>query len=195
MPKNTWIDHYSKLAFSQGYAARSVFKLQEIAAHHFPPLSGSHILDIGAAPGSWSQFFAHKTGEKGLVIAVDPRELRITPLPTHIIYIKANVHDSALEKTLEKFSPFHIIASDAATNTTGIAYKDSHDSFTLAYSTLRIARTLLKRKGLLLIKIFEGASLLDFQKRLSTDFSNIRIIKPHASRSRSKERYILACKR
>ena len=175
-------DKFTKKALSEGYKARSVFKLRDMDRKFNLIKKGNRVLDIGAAPGSWSQYAV----EKGAIaIAVD-----IESVNTHKVkYIKADIFDDVL---FEKVGTgYDLVMSDAAPKTTGILDSDNYNSFKLSSRSLDIAKKVLKRKGNYICKIFQGEYFDEFHKEVKKNFRKLKTIKPEASRKKSKEIYLI----
>ena len=185
-------DPYVQAAQSAGYRSRASFKLLEIDQkyHLFRP--GARVLDLGAAPGGWSQIAHQRVGEKGCVIGLDL--LEIAPL-AGVEFIQSdflceitwqNLKESQLEQ------PFDIVISDLAPNISGIRIKDQADAMLMAELAAERCHQVLKPGGAFLIKVFEGEGLSHYRQYLKTHFSRVRSIKPAASRADSREYYLYA---
>jgi 23S rRNA (uridine2552-2'-O)-methyltransferase len=187
-------DPYVKQAKAAHFRARSAYKLVQIQKKFRVIHPGDWVVDLGAAPGGWSQVAAGMVGKKGGVVAVDL--LRIDPIP-RVATVQGNVAD---EETVDLIrSELHqgrcnVILSDMAPSTSGIASVDHDRSVNLAESVLDLASALLAEKGRLVLKIFQGRDFKDIEKRLKLLFETCRIFKPPASRSRSVEIYLIGLK-
>lgn len=189
-------DVFVKKAKKDGLRARSVYKLQEIQERYAFIKPGMVVIDIGAAPGSWSEFVVSAVGKTGLVIAID-----ILPMKPifGVDFIQGDFGCQETQLRLLKSIPsgkdVDLIISDMAPNMSGIPVVDQANIINLASLALAFARQMLNRNGSLLIKLFHGDGFTEFVKELHTCFRNVRVIKPKASRSRSKEVFLLAsCK-
>ena len=188
-------DQYVQKARKSGYRARAAYKLEEIDKKYRLLKPGQKVIDLGAAPGSWSQYAVKKVGSSGLLIMVDL-------LPFDAIegahLIQGDFTDTAtLEtiKSLSKGSLFDLVLSDMAPNITGIALQDQARYERLLESVLAFCETALRPGGNLLTKFFEGQSAQHIRERMKSQFSQLKTIKPDASRSQSKELYLLALNR
>lgn len=185
-------DHYFHKAKQQSYPARSVYKLQEMAKR-FPILAkGQKVLDLGAAPGSWSQFAAQKVGSQGFVLAVDQGELA-EPLPGQAEFVQVDVLEPSpeLQEAIERHGPFHLVLSDMAPRTTGIKIRDQARSLELAETALAYAKSCLLDNGSFVAKIFNGPDVPDFTKQVRSSFHKVKTFKPKSSRSESKEVFLV----
>lgn len=184
-------DHYAKKAKAMGYPARSVFKLKEIVErfHIIPP--SPTILDIGAAPGSFSLFLLEKVGSTGRIIGVDlVPHLKIPSFPNYT-YISGDIFSNDIRQKLLDFGPYDLIISDAAPATCGQKEVDALKSIALAECVLQIASTSLKANGKMVVKIFQGSGEQEFLLLLRQTFKQVRGFKPKASRSESFETYFI----
>lgn len=187
---NQWQDHYSQKAKKENFAARSVYKLQEIQKKHRLVKKGIKILDLGCAPGSWMQYAAQIIGNEGLVVGVDIKPPSIQ-LPANARYIRADILQLD-EPLLESIgNDYHLVMSDMAPATTGHKQTDAVKSFLLGETALDLAGKLLNPGGGFVCKIFQGASFEAFIKSVKPVFKQSRIFKPQSSRKASKEIYII----
>ena len=184
-------DPFLILAKKEGYLARSVYKLKEIDQKFNLIKPGLKVIDFGASPGSWSQYVLEKIGKRGTVLAVDKEELKIKDKPENLIFLKADILKLDTKEIKSKFGLFDLVLSDAAPNTTGIPDLDSAKSLELAKKVLEIAKEILKPKGNLVIKIFEGKETEKFVKSLKEIFIRVKKFKPQATKKGSKEVYLV----
>jgi 23S rRNA (uridine2552-2'-O)-methyltransferase len=149
-------------------------------------------VDLGAAPGSWAEFAAKVVGPAGLVVAIDL--LPIKPIPNVTFYQGDFTDPTIKNKILEhvKNKKVDVVLSDMAPNLSGIDIADQARSIELAESALAFALETLKPNGTFLVKVFQGEDFPAFYKKMQQAFSSVKTIKPEASRSRSKEIYLLA---
>lgn len=185
-------DHYFKQAKKQNYPARSVFKLQEMDKRFGLLSSGLKVLDLGAAPGSWSLYASKKVGPKGEILAIDLLEIDID-LPRQVTCLQSDILEPSEEliSILEQRQPFDLILSDIAPQTTGIKVRDQTKSLELAEAVLDYAKKYLISKGNFVIKIFTGPDVEEFKNELKINFKRLKIFKPKSSRSESKESFLL----
>ncbi|MDP2847228.1 MAG: RlmE family RNA methyltransferase [Humidesulfovibrio sp.] len=185
-------DHYFKRAKAENYPARSVYKLQELDAKFSLLKQGLKVLDLGAAPGSWTLFAAKKVGPAGFVLALDIQTTE-QEFPDNVQFL---VHD-AFEDTpellalMEPHLPFDFVMSDMAPRTTGIKFTDQARSVELCERARDVALRRLKPGGNFVAKIFEGPDAKGFQESLRPYFEKVRGFKPKSSRAESKETFIL----
>lgn len=186
-------DKYFKRAKKENYAARSVYKLKEMDKKFQLFRRGQTVLDLGAAPGSWSQFAGERVGREGRVLAVDIQGTRHT-FPDNITFLQADVFSDSPEllAAMEPLAPFDVIISDMAPKTTGIKFADQANSLELCEKALEVAVRHLKKGGSFAVKIFEGGEINDYRAALRVHFDKVKNFKPYSSRSESKEIFIVA---
>jgi 23S rRNA (uridine2552-2'-O)-methyltransferase len=185
-------DHYGRLARQKGFPARSVFKLQEMQERFHLLRRGARVLDLGASPGSWSQYCLQQIGERGRLTAVDVKELRMRVDPaTEVRFIRADLFDGALEEQLRQGGPYDLVLSDAAPETSGSHLVDTQGSLELARRALHIATANLAAGGNLVVKVFQGGEEKGLLEEMKRAFGRARAYKPAASRSESREVYFL----
>ena len=184
---NSWQDHYSRRAKKDRYPARSVYKLEEIQQKYRLIRKGDKILDLGCSPGSWLLYAAKLTGEKGRVIGIDPKPVKIQEAP-NIEIINRDVF--ALDAgTLG--SDFNLVMSDMAPATTGHKTVDASRSVGLCEAALAIAQRVLLPGGCFVCKIFQGPDFNQFVNSVRAGFERQKIFKPRSSRKASKEIFII----
>lgn len=150
-------------------------------------------MDLGAAPGSWLQVAASIVGGKGSVVGVDIAA--IEPLKiSQVRVFQKDIFDADFIEVLEKqgFAKFDVVLSDVAPSTTGIKERDQALSHELSLRVLEIASQLLKKGGIMVIKVFEGPDTPQLTKQVRKYFSHFDLVKPEASTKGNKERYIIA---
>ena len=185
-------DAYVRQARVQGYRSRAAYKLMQIDDRDRLLKPGSTIVDLGAAPGGWSQVAAQRIGSHGRILALD--KLSIAPIfDVEIIQGDFTQPDTvaALHKSLQGM-PVHTVMSDMAPVTSGIKSTDQSLAMELAEAVVAFAQGILKPDGNLLIKVFQGEGCDHFRMQLRTFFRHIATRKPKASRARSSELYLLA---
>jgi len=194
---NQWMqehfdDEYVKKAQAKGYRSRSTFKLIEIQEKDKIIKPGMNVIDLGAAPGGWSDYARKIVGKKNKVIALDL--LEIDPIDG-VDCIQGDFRENEVLDELYKVldgSPINLVMSDMAPNISGNKEIDQPRSIYLAELALDTAQTVLAKNGTFLIKMFQGAGFDEYKKDVAKYFSSVVIRKPNASRARSKEVYILA---
>ncbi len=184
-------DFFVKQAKKEGYRSRAAYKLIEIAERDHLLAPGMTIVDLGAAPGGWSQAASERLGSNGRVIAVDFREM--LPLPgvtfIHGDFTEASVL-AQLEETLGK-CPVDLVISDMSPNISGIGMVDQARGMHLAELALEFSMTRLNSGGNFLVKVFQGSGFDEFLRNMRASFNRVVTRKPGASRGRSSELYLL----
>ncbi len=185
-------DPYVQRSKREGYRSRSAYKLTEIDDRDRILAPGMTVVDLGAAPGGWSQVAAKRVGASGKVIAIDL--LPMEPL-AGVTFVQADFTAkkglASLEAALEGGGA-DVVLSDMAPNMSGIAVSDQARSMDLAELARDFALSHLKRGGVLLVKIFQGAGYDDYLKSLRRAFGKVAVRKPGASRGESAEQFLLA---
>ena len=186
-------DVYYLQAKKEGYRSRAAYKLTQIVQAEKAVRPGDCIVDAGAAPGGWSQVLLPLVGKKGKVAAVDI--LPMEPLPgENFRFFQEDLSLPSLPgRILEFFGRrADVVVSDAAPNTTGVAFTDQARSADLVRIVLSLARKTLAEGGTLLAKIFEGPDADAVFKEMQEEFERVRRIRPAATRRESFELYFLA---
>jgi 23S rRNA (uridine2552-2'-O)-methyltransferase len=185
-------DEYVKRAQQDGYRSRAVYKLLEIHEKDRLLRPGLAVVDLGAAPGGWSQLATQLVGSQGRVMALDI--LPMKPLPS-VEFIEGDFRETAvLDQLLAALDgrPVDLVLSDMAPNASGVKAVDQPSSLYLAELALDFARQCLKPGGDFLVKAFQGEGFDKFFKELRVAFATVAPRKPRASRARSAEQYLLA---
>ena len=190
--KEHFDDKYVNQAKLDGMRSRAAYKLLEINKRDKLIKPGMTVVDLGAAPGGWSQFAAGIVGHKGKVIAMD-----ILPMDSleNVEFVQGDFNEPIILQRLLELTvnqPIGLVMSDMAPNISGIASMDQARMMNLADLALDLVRQALMPGGDFLIKMFQGSGIDEFKKELKTLFKKVLIRKPDASRSRSREIYILA---
>jgi 23S rRNA (uridine2552-2'-O)-methyltransferase len=186
-------DHYFKRAKQENYPARSVYKLEEIDKRFSLLGTGQRVLDLGAAPGSWSLYAAKRVGPKGVVVAVDLQEAR-TALPDNVSWRQEDAFEpsEALRAEMDDVGPFHVVLSDMAPKTTGHKFTDQSRSLDLARAALALAQGCLLHGGHFAVKVFMGPDVKAYTDEMRAVFAQVKTFKPKSSRSESKEIFYVA---
>ncbi|MFO1392773.1 MAG: 23S rRNA (uridine(2552)-2'-O)-methyltransferase RlmE [Steroidobacteraceae bacterium] len=202
MPKRTkssarWLaehaaDPFVKRAHDEGWRSRAAFKLEEIQRTDRLLRPGMVVVDLGAAPGGWSQFAARTLAGKGRVIALDVLEMPAIP---GVEFIQGDFTDEAVLGRLQATlggQKVDLVMSDMAPNMMGIADVDHDRSMQLVDLAVDFAAHELRPGGDLLMKVFQGREFQPLIARLRREFESVKLRKPKASRARSAEVYVLA---
>ena len=185
-------DPFVKEAKRLGYASRAAFKLLALQKKDKLFKPGMSVVDLCAAPGGWSQIARQCVGKKGRVIAIDILPMNVVP---EVVFIQGDFNDQALlDKLLSTLNgeQIDIIISDMAPNLSGQKSIDLPRSIHLLELALDAAPKLLKPGGTFLFKAFQGPGFEEFVQSVKLHFSEVKYRKPAASRSESKEIYVLA---
>jgi len=185
-------DEYVKKAQRQGYRSRAVYKLDEIQQKDRIIRPGMAIVDLGAAPGSWSQYASGLLGSKGRVVAMDI--LSMEPLPG-VTFVQGDFReDDVLEQLLQALQgqEIDLVMSDMAPNISGMDAVDQPRAMYLAELAVDFSERVVRPGGELLIKVFQGEGFDELVRSLRSHYRKVAIRKPKASRPRSREVYALA---
>jgi 23S rRNA (uridine2552-2'-O)-methyltransferase len=190
--KEHFEDPYVKKAHALGYRSRAIFKLIELDEKHHLFKKGQVIVDLGAAPGGWTQYIAKKLDNQGVVFALDI--LPMDPLGG-VTFLQGDFSEITVIEAFEALimpKQVDIVCSDMAPNMSGNPSIDMPKSIYLCEMALYFAGLVLKPNGTLVMKIFHGKGLDDLIKDIRLSFKTIKYVKPKASRSRSRETYLIA---
>ncbi len=189
-------DSYTQRAHREGYPARSVYKLEEIQLQNRIVKPGDTVLDVGAAPGSWT-LYTHRELLKGdgTIVAVDLNPLRLNPVPPTVVEYTGDAFSPEIREKLISHGPFDAIISDAAPMTTGNRTVDTSRSEWLAEQVLFLATEHLKVHGNLVIKIFQGGGQQELLLQMRKLFTKAKTLKPKACRNDSFETYLIGLDR
>lgn len=185
-------DPYVQLARKEGYRSRAVYKLKEIQERDKILKSGMTVVDLGAAPGGWSQYARPQIGKNGRLVALDI--LPMNPIKD-VEFICGDFREDVVLEALESLVPIgsaDLVLSDMAPNISGIDVADQASSIYLCELALDFAVQRLKPGGAFLVKLFQGEGSEAFLKMVRNRFKTVQIRKPKASRQRSPEVYVLA---
>ncbi len=185
-------DDYVRRAREAGYRSRAAYKLLEIDARDGLLQPGMTVVDLGAAPGGWSQVAARAVGPQGRVLALDL--LPMAPLPG-VEFIQGDFHEQAVYEALLARLPdgrVDLVLSDMAPNISGVAAVDQPRSIYLVESAAEFASRVLRSGGVLLAKAFQGSGFQELVRELHSDYVQVVVRKPKSSRPRSREVYLLA---
>jgi len=185
-------DEYVKKAQKEGYRCRAVYKLIEIIDKNLIISKGDRVLDLGAAPGGWSQVAAKIVGKTGQIIASDI--LPIEEIPG-VDFLQGDFTEMSVYKallSLTKDQKMNTVLSDMAPNMSGNNVTDQAGSMYLVELAFDMCHQVLKKNGNFAVKVFQGEGFDHFVKELRTAFKTVKIRKPDSSRARSREVYIVA---
>ena len=200
-PKNSrdWVqrhlsDPYVKRAQAEGFRSRSVYKLTEIHAKEKLVRPGMTVVDLGSAPGGWSQWVVKEVGTKGKLVAIDLLDME--PIKD-VHFIKADFSESAgLNAVIAAIggneAKVDLVISDMSPNLTGVVITDQARLFTLGELAMEFAIKFLKPNGVFLVKVFQGVGFEPYVKTLRENFKSVAAKKPVASRGESRETYLMA---
>lgn len=185
-------DPYVKAARAAGYRSRAVFKLEEVQRSDRLLRPGMTVVDLGAAPGGWSQYASRLLQGKGRIVALD-----ILPMDAivNVEFIQGDFSsDTVLDALMQQLggNPVDLVMSDIAPNMSGISDVDHLRAMYLVELALDFAEKTLKPGGDFLVKVFQGRDFQPFVQRLRGLFETVKTRKPKASRTRSAELYLLA---
>lgn len=188
-------DPFVKRAQAEGWRSRAVFKLEEIDRREHLLRPGQTVVDLGAAPGAWSQYAKRRVGRTGKVIATD-----ILPMEglTGVEFLQGDFREQqTLDALLALLPPggADVVLSDMAPNMSGMDAIDQPRSMYLAELALDVATRVLKPGGSALIKVFQGPGIEELTRQARAGFSRVKFAKPDASRARSPELYVVAAER
>jgi len=184
-------DIYVRQSKVEGYRSRAAYKLKEIDEKFKILKNGISVIDLGAAPGSWSQFISRKI-KNGKILAIDIKEMEKVD---NIFQIKGNFSDDKYKQDIREYfgKKVDVVLSDMAVNTTGNKDIDSIVTGELCIEALCFAKEILKKNGQFIAKIFMGSTFNEIVILAKKNFKEINIFKPPASRKESKESFII-CK-
>lgn len=185
-------DAYVKKATSQGYRSRAVYKFSEIDDQDKLVRAGMVVVDLGSAPGGWSQYIARKFGDRCTIIAIDL--LDMDPID-NVHFIKGDFQDEDVLEKVDKIldgRPIDLVISDMAPNITGVRSVDEAQYEGLLDSVLYFCDNRLKAHSYLLVKLFEGSAAHYFRREVKSRYKSGVVRKPAASRPKSREYYFLA---
>jgi len=181
-------DSYVRKAKEQGYRSRAAFKLLELNEKEKLLKAGMTVVDLGAAPGGWSQVAVQQVKRGGRVIAIDL--LEIAPIPG-VTVLKGDFRDARLLDALGT-DKADTVLFDVAPNLSGIPLTDQARQLELALAAVEFCAKALKPEGVLVMKAFHGGAFDEVVSALKASFSSVRVIKPAASRGESTETYVVS---
>ncbi len=185
-------DTYVRQSKVEGYRARSAYKLIEIDQKFKIFKGGLLVIDIGAAPGSWSQYASKKVLKNGKIISIDLKEMESIP---NTIQIKGDFTENVIQQKIRDklLSNVDVVMSDMAVNTTGIKDIDAIQTGELCMESLIFSKEVIKKQGFFISKIFMGRTFNEIVALGKKIFKEVKVFKPKSSRKDSKESFII-CK-
>ncbi len=181
-------DPYYRRAKAEGYRSRAAFKLKEINNRIRSIKPGYRVLDLGAAPGGWSQVARDIVGSEGDVVAVDMIDMSLEG----VRFIRGDIEDPDMLETIAEIVPtFNAVISDASVNLSGNRSFDRGRNLSLAWAILKIARGVLVPGGSCVVKIFSGPEVDELKEEFGADYREFSIIKPRSSIKKSSEIYLI----
>lgn len=190
MTTGAWADHWTRRARAEGWRSRAVYKLRELDRRDRLFRRGGRIVDLGAAPGGWSQYAARKVAPGGRVVAVDVEP--VEPLKG-VEVLQADIADPAVIADLRRAldGPADAVLSDLAPKLSGNRDRDQAASMELADMALEAALGLLRPGGVFVTKLFQGAGFEEFVAKARASLRKARLRTPAASRKASRETYLV----
>ena len=193
MAKNSYEkpDFWSQKAFSEGYPARSVYKLKEIDEKFGFIKKNYTVLDLGSAPGSWTSFLLRKMEGSGKVVSCDLNPLSKSVKGDNLFFIQGDLNDAEIRNQIKNHGPYDLVVCDAAPKTTGNRTVDTARSEQLVEMAIWYAQAMLKTNGNFAVKIFQNGDQQKLLKSMREIFSSAKGFKPEACRSESFETYLI----
>jgi 23S rRNA (uridine2552-2'-O)-methyltransferase len=185
-------EFYYRKAKEEKFRSRAAYKLLQTAEKHQFIKPGDVVVDLGAAPGGWTQASLRIVGSKGFVLGVDLKSMEPIDQP-NVRTIIGDVTDSQITQNIKEFLPrsADVVISDVSPNISGIWELDHARQIDLARRSLEVATSVLKPNGNFFVKVFQGDMLNDFVKEVKQHFGFVKLVKPKASRAKSAELYVL----
>jgi 23S rRNA (uridine2552-2'-O)-methyltransferase len=190
-------DARTRAAKAQGYPARSVFKLEEIDKRVSLLRPGQRVLDLGAAPGSWTLYASQRVGPGGRVVAVDLAPLAgetVPALPGNVEFVQANALSLA-DAALATHAPYDVVLSDMAPSTSGSKTSDQARSFELFARALEVASALGRPGSSFVGKLFMSGDFQEARRRIAERYERNLVVRPEATRSQSSELFLVGLRR
>ena len=188
-------DYWSKKAFSEGYPARSVYKLAEIDEKFDFIKKNSTVLDLGSAPGSWTTFLLRKLDGAGKVVSCDLNPLSNSVHGENLVFFQGDLNAKEIREKIKAEGPFDLVVCDAAPLTTGNKLVDTARSEGLVEMAIWYAEAMLKQGGNFAVKIFQSGAQGELLKKMRGIFEGAKGFKPEACRKESFETYLIGLKK
>jgi 23S rRNA (uridine2552-2'-O)-methyltransferase len=186
-------DRHTRAAKAAGYPARSVYKLEEIHKRYGLFKAGQRVLDLGAAPGSWTLFASEAVGRSGRVLAVDLSPIEVA-MPTNVTTRVLDV-TSTDRSVLAELGPYDVILSDMAPRTSGTKSRDQALSYELCVQALAVADALGAPGSHLVVKLFMSASFAELKRDIVARHAECKVVRPEATRTQSTEVFLVGLRR
>lgn len=185
-------EYYYRKAKEEKFRSRAAYKLLQAVKKHQFIKPGYVVVDLGAAPGGWTQASRRIVGSSGFVLGIDLKRVEPIDLP-NVRTVTGDVTDSQITQSIRELLPrsADVIISDVSPNISGVWELDHARQIDLARQSLRIATSVLRPRGNFFVKVFQGDMLHDFVEEVKQYFSFVKLIKPKASRAKSSELYVL----
>ncbi len=185
-------EYYYRKAKEEKFRSRAAYKLLQAVKKHQFIKPGYVVVDLGAAPGGWTQASRRIVGSSGFVLGIDLKRVEPIDLP-NVRTVTGDVTDSQITQSIRELLPrsADVIISDVSPNISGVWELDHARQIDLARQSLRIATSVLRPRGNFFVKVFQGDMLNDFVEEVKQYFSFVKLIKPKASRAKSSELYVL----
>lgn len=185
-------EFYYRKAKEEKFRSRAAYKLLQVVKKHQFIKPGYVVVDLGAAPGGWTQASGKIVGSSGFVLGIDLKCMDPIDLP-NIHTVTGDITELQIIQRIRELLPrsADVIVSDVAPNVSGIWELDHARQIDLARKSLRIATSVLRQRGNFFVKVFQGDMLNDFVEEVKQYFSFVKLIKPKASRAKSSELYVL----
>lgn len=193
MPSNSYEkpDFWSQKAFKEGYPARSVYKLQEIDQKFGFIKKNYTVLDLGAAPGSWTTFLLRTMDGSGKVVSCDLNPLAKDVKADNLVFIQGDLNAPEIVKQIKSEGPYDLVVCDAAPKTTGNKMVDTARSEQLVEMAIWYAEVMLKPGANFCVKIFQSGAQQTLLKKMREIFTQAKGFKPEACRNESFETYLI----
>lgn len=184
-------DYWSQKAFSEGYPARSVYKLKEIDEKFHMLKKDYTVLDLGSAPGSWTTFLLRSMDGTGKVVSCDLNPLAKDVKGDNLVFIQGDLTDNSIREAIKAEGPFDLVVCDAAPKTTGNRVVDTARSQGLVQMAIYYAQTMLRKGGNFAVKVFQNGDQQSLLKSMRETFESAKGFKPVACRAESFETYLI----
>lgn len=180
-------DHYFKKAKKEGFLARSAYKLDEIQKKYRILKPNQKVLDLGCAPGAWSQVVLKILGTKGALRGIDLKA--VTLKAPNAVFVEGDIFKQPPESFIE--APYDVILSDMAPNTTGIMIRDQTLSAELCQKVVDLCDLFLRPGGHMVLKLFQGPDAKQIENEVKRRFEKMQLLKPQSTRKESKEIFVI----